>query len=420
MLYTSAQLSEQQAAHAQRLKAIAVLLLAQHSLTVASSALVIVKRRRNKWARRVCSKWGGKTGPKGKTRTPLDWDEYMQRPHMNAKRFSRLFRMPKPDFDALVVRLEEHWAHKGAGRRQKLSASLHLAMTLRYLAGGQELDISEMYNVWDSSFYRAVHRTITALYEVLPDWPLVRALDSDTEAPLRALSEGFRARSHANMNGAIGAIDGLLIPIRTPRGEENAKGYVCRKGFASINVQGICDASYRITYASIARAPGAVHDSFAWSLDPMHKRLHGDSTTAAMLKRRGFYLIGDDAYPASHTLAVPWPGKHGAHTPQCAYNYHHSSARIAIEQTFGMLSRKWLLLKRPFEGSLRRTPHSAGICLTVHVCCKLVRAAVCPRARAARHRTDCPRTSVVAAQLRHRLQARRGSGRPARGSHWGT
>jgi hypothetical protein len=176
------------------------------------------------------------------------------------------------------------------------------------------------------------------------------------------------------MHGAIGAIDGLLVPIRAPRStSKKPKAYLCRKGYFCVNVQGICDARYRITYASIARAPGASHDSFAWGLDPLSKRLHGsDSPTAAMLKRRGFYLIGDDAYPCSHTLATPWPGKYQHDSPEVAYNYHHSSARMAVEQTFGMLSRKWLLLKRPFEGSLKRTKHSAGIQLTIGACMKLV------------------------------------------------
>eukprot|EP00966_Prymnesium_polylepis_P178464 4133370-Prymnesium_polylepis.1 len=45
-----------------------------------------------------------------------------------------------------------------------------------------------------------------------------------------------------------------------------------------------------------------------------------------------YYLIGDDAYPASHTLAVPWPGKWPSDSPQVAYNYHHSQARMAVEQ----------------------------------------------------------------------------------------
>ena len=228
----------------------------------------------------------------------------MSRPHMNDRRFQRLFRMPKLAFASLVERLDAHGeehARRSAngrpvGQPRAISTPVCLAMTLRYLAGGAAMDICEMYNVWDSTFYKVLKRTTVALHDALPDWPLKEALDAPTHSKLHALSEGFRARSHRNLHGAIGAIDGLLIPIRAPAGEDNAKAYHCRKGFHCVNVQGVCDADYRIIYASIARAPGAVHDSYAWSLDPMRERLHGpDSPTAAMLKRRGYYLIGDDA-----------------------------------------------------------------------------------------------------------------------------
>ena len=112
------------------------------------------------------------------------------------------------------------------------------------------------------------------------------------------------------MSGVIGAIDGLLIPMRAPHDSIKAKAYHCRKGFSCVNVQAIRDANYRLTYCSIARTPGAVHDSYALLRENMHQRLHDpDSPTCAMLKRRGYYLIGDDAYACNHTMAVPWPGK---------------------------------------------------------------------------------------------------------------
>ena len=352
----------------------------------------------------------------------------MARPHMTDRRFRRLFRMPKEAFDDLVGILDNYREAncqtskygRPVGRPQRLSTQLQLAMTLRYLAGGQVIDISEMYNVWDSTLYKVIHRTVTRLYHALPDWPLVTALNADCDAPLMALSDGFRRRSHHHMSGAIGAIDGLLVPIRAPHDSVKAKAYHCRKGFSCVNVQGICDANYRLIYCSIARTPGAVHDSFAWQRDPMHTRIHSpDSPTASMLKRRGYYLIGDDAYACNHTMAVPWPGKWDTDSPQLCYNYHHSSARIAVEQTFGMLVRKWLLLKRPFEGSLKRTTRSAGIYLTVGACCKLVCAhatrAHAVRTRTLMHTTNSPRR--VAAQLLHRgrrHERRRPPRRPAR------
>ena len=378
MLYTPATLADALSPRRKLAVRALVALLAHHTSVVAAAAIVSSIRMKG-WHPYVTHKWGRRRGRIAPRRVPLDWDEYMSRPHMTPKRFLRLFRMRKEAFDKLVWLLEKYWEEqrkarpgRSKGPRSRIAPALHLAMTLRYLGGGQAIDISEMYNVWDATFYNCLKRTLEALGAILPKWPLVAALDAETEAPLRALSEGFRARSHRAMHGAIGAIDGLLVPIKAPSGETNAKTYHCRKGFFAINIQGICDARYRITYASIGRTPGAVHDSYAWSRDPLHKRIHGEGPTNSMLMRYGYYLIGDDAYRTSHTLAAPWPGKWGADSPQCCYNYNHSSARIAVEQTFGMLCRKWLVLKRPFEGNLRRTKRCAGIHQTIHACMKLV------------------------------------------------
>ena len=187
---------------------------------------------------------------------------------------------------------------------------------------------------------------------------------------LYQVASEFNKYTGGFITGCIGAIDGLLIPIRSPGKQDNqAKLFRCRKGYTAINVQAIADSRGRFLYASIGIIPGSCHDSFAWSKDSMCGRLRDpDSATANWLRAKGLHLIGDDAYPCSQTMAVPWPGKWGIETPELAYNEVHSSARVSVERAFGMLCRKWLLLKRPFERSVRRTDQSAGIHITVKVC----------------------------------------------------
>ena len=59
--------------------------------------------------------------------------------------------------------------------------------------------------------------------------------------------------------------------------------------------------------------------------------------------------------------ATPWPGHFSQHDPKLAYNHVHSSLRQSIERAFGMLCRKWLLLKRTFAShQIRRTKRCAG------------------------------------------------------------
>ena len=66
---------------------------------------------------------------------------------------------------------------------------------------------------------------------------------------------------------------------------------------------------------------------------------------AAALAKRGHFIVGDDAYAASFTMVTPYAGRQSDVARDC-FNYWQSSARTAIEQSFGMLTRRWLLLKR--------------------------------------------------------------------------
>ena len=92
------------------------------------------------------------------------------------------------------------------------------------------------------------------------------------------------------------------------------------------------------------------------------------------LRRLGYHLVGDEAYTAGATLATPWSGRScegEARQSRLAYNYYHSSARITIERTFGQLCRRFLILKRPYGGTLEQTKYAPGLLLVLRCCVKL-------------------------------------------------
>ena len=322
-----------------------------------------------------------KRGPRPERTQPLTWEEFLDKPILRShtKYFGRLFRMDRTNFDYLATLLHDrekattrrgkHGGQIGATRVCDLEAEL--AMTLRYLAGGAIIDQCVIWNVTLPTLYRILKRTLEALHAVLPPFELREALSEreTSTARLDTISAGFGARSAGLLPGVIGAIDGLLVPIKRP-GTVNERCFYCRKGFYAMNVQAIADVHGCILHASVGLTPGAVHDSFAWSQDPLSKNLR-EGPIADWLKLHKRYLIGDDAYPASHTLVVPWPGKYALDSPELAFNERHSSARISVECAFGMLCRKWLFLKRPFELGLKRSTYSAGFQVAVVVAMKL-------------------------------------------------
>ena len=247
-----------------------------------------------------------------------------------------------------------------------------LAITLRYLAGGALIDQVIIFDVTLPTIYRLVKNTLENLFDILPPFELRQALKERETNPARleAITAGFAARSAQMLQGCIGAIDGLLVPIKRPGHLEYERAFYTRKNFYAMNVQAIADVRGRIIHAQVAATPGACHDSYAWRQDQLSKDLL-DGPIAEWLREHKRYLIGDDAYPLSHTMVVPWPGKHEASSAELAFNERHSSARISVECAFGMLSRKWLFLKRPFELSLERTDLSCGFHTAVTVAMKL-------------------------------------------------
>jgi hypothetical protein len=323
-----------------------------------------------------------RSGPRAARTKPVTWTEFMAKPILKShpKYFHRLFRMDEHLFEDLAGLLK---AKKQEGRRlgtrggvmgapEVCETEVALAMTLRYLAGGALIDQCIIFNVPLSTMYCILKRTLELLHEILPPFELQEALRERETNPTRldAIVHGFAARSMQTLQGAIGAIDGLLVPIRRPGGEEYERAFYTRKSFYGMNVQAVADVQGRIIHATVGMCPGACHDSFAWKQDPLCEKLL-DGPLAEWLRANKRYLIGDDAYALSHTMVVPWPGKHSLKSAELAFNERHSSARISVECAFGMLCRKWLFLKRPFELSLKRTHESCGFQIAVVVAMKL-------------------------------------------------
>lgn len=322
----------------------------------------------------------------------LTWEQFMRKPALDPKRggeamFKKLFRMSREQFKHVQSLLEgekekdarrKRANGKRMGTPEKCEPPIALAMTLRFLAGGAVADIMLVYDVAESTFYDTLKRTLERLYHALPDWQLVEALDARSEAPtpdarrLEVMRADFSSKGLGYMTGVIGAIDGLLIPVEAQNDRDNARDFYCRKGFHAINVQAIADTHGRFIYAEVGSVPGCAHDSWAWAQDPMSGYMR-DTThpIGKYLIEHGLHLIGDDAYSCSDTLATPFPGNFERTDTRWSYNKTHSSLRQAIERAFGMLCRKWLILKRTFPRDLRRTKQSAGLHILVVVCMKL-------------------------------------------------
>ncbi|KAI4471963.1 hypothetical protein MML48_1g00799 [Holotrichia oblita] len=147
------------------------------------------------------------------------------------------------------------------------------------------------------------------------------------------ISDHFHAKQ--GLSDVIGAIDGCHISIKKPRGEIV---YCNRKGFTSIILQAVCDDKKQFLDVFCGE-PGSMHDARVLRRSDLYAKASRDGLPA------GRYLLGDSAYPNLPWLVTPFRGTGHLTAQQRQFNYKHSSSRIVIENTFGMLKGRFRRLK---------------------------------------------------------------------------
>ncbi|XP_064637860.1 putative nuclease HARBI1 [Lineus longissimus] len=122
----------------------------------------------------------------------------------------------------------------------------------------------------------------------------------------------------------LGCIDGVHIPIQAPSVEEK-EIYRCRKGFMSLNVQGIADAKLKFVNI-VNRWPGSTHDS----------RIFNNSRISLQFEQGQFngLLLGDKRYACRPFLMTPFRNPDGL--AENAYNRSHKRTRSVVERMFGI------------------------------------------------------------------------------------
>ena len=191
-------------------------------------------------------------------------------------------------------------------RSNPLTPEMKVIITLRYLATGKMQQCSsDDLGPSQSSISRTITQTIDALAD--PDVLKRFVYFPVTTDAAERNKEDFLAI--ANFPNIVGVIDGTHIRIVAPKEQEEV--YVNRKGFHSINVQIVFDASYRILEI-LAKWPGSVHDARILNSSGLSRLFEEGYVPAES------HLLGDSGYPSKTWLLTPYlrplPG------PQSRYN----------------------------------------------------------------------------------------------------
>jgi hypothetical protein len=287
-----------------------------------------------------------------RTKTPfhqrIKWKKFVLN-YKDRPLFRRHLRMTYTSFSKLLDRIkvlidvDDAMAYKRGG---KIIPEIHLYATIRYLAGASYSDICVFCGISVPSFYCILWRTIKAINHTLKiEFP-------SSEEECAVLAEGFERASHSGViKNCVGAIDGYLLAIATPRKSHanNVRSYFSghyqRNG---INIQAACDADCRFTFMGIG-GPGVTKDRQGVKECGLFKKVQSIPGQ--------FIHVCDCAYQATEKFVPTFGGDLALRRDNDNFNFFLSQLRIRIEMAFGLMTRKWGILQRPLTNSLSSIKH---------------------------------------------------------------
>lgn len=154
-----------------------------------------------------------------------------------------------------------------------------------------------------------------------------------------------------NFPQCLGAIDGKHVVLQAPL--KSGSEYFNYKGTFSIVLMAVVDAKYRFLYANVG-CQGRISDGGVFKNTDFAKKLNAGTLNLPPAKllpghrdrTTPFVFVCDDAFPLQENLMKPFSGEHAKGTFQRSFNYRLSRARRVVENTFGVLSAVFRVLRK--------------------------------------------------------------------------
>jgi hypothetical protein len=273
-----------------------------------------------------------------------------------------MYRLDKVAFNELLELIKPRLIYSEFQERVAILSSggtvsplLHLAVTLRLLAGGSNLDISFGYHIHSSTIYQVFFRTLYAINDAVDNiqFPYYN------EEKLREVASTF-TRINRLFPGTVAAGDGVVFRMRKPMSDDvdgNVSSFFTRKGYYAYGMQGFVDGNCKFLHISM-RTCSSTHDCTAYLVSGISEIIR------KKLLPLWAHIVLDEAYRCTDQELSPWKGRH-LPPDKDAFNYYLSLNRQVVERAFGLLVGRWGIFWRPLRFTIRKI----GIIVTV--CCKL-------------------------------------------------
>lgn len=210
-----------------------------------------------------------------------------------------------------------------------------------------------------------------------------------------------------NLPNCLGAIDGKHIEIVCP--PNSGSQYYNYKGTFSIVLLGVCDANYTFTCVDIG-AYGSQSDGGIFTASEFGRALLQNKIKlpkAELLENSNItsphYFVGDAAFPLKPFLMRPYPGK-CLDEKKTNFNRRLSRARRTIENSFGILTARWRILRSVMNMGPESAEKIVKAAVVLHNYVKMNDSTYCPPEYVDRYDGDNVREGLWRREVRPLLR----------------
>ncbi|CAI6370576.1 unnamed protein product [Macrosiphum euphorbiae] len=271
----------------------------------------------------------------------------------NSALFYNYMRMTSTAFEELIIHVGP-FLQRIPTRPDTLSVGACLTATIRYMASGESMvDLSYSFRIGHTTVSKLIlglHTRATPIYLLF-----LKVLKVPRKQDWQNISHEFPMKW--NSPNCCGALDGKHV-VHQAVSNSGSSNYNY-KGTHSIVLLALCDANYNFKLVDIW-SPGRCSDGGIFKNSVIGKSMLSESIDfpkpVEIDNVNGpipFHLVADESFTLLTNFKRPFPGrgKHNLHKNHAIFNYRLSRSRRTIENTFGIMSSKWRIFRRPIIAS---------------------------------------------------------------------